>query len=132
MKITYEHLSSENFTRSFQKLTNLPVGAHTAYNIKRMADALTIARKQISAEYQALHAKIMGDAKEPTEEQQKALLEMQENFGKQTVDIARFPLNIEDFKDAKGLSAVDILALDPILLDMDSLSQGAEVLNFPK
>lgn len=128
IKMTYEHLASNGFVMAMQKLTANPMDIKTAYQVKKIAEACQKARGNVTEQYRFEVLKKFakkdekGEVIEPVsvaDEDQAAMAQAQEEFGKRTVEIDRHPISIEKLTTVK-ISASDLAALDPILVSEES------------
>lgn len=128
IEMKYEDLSTEAFTMALTRLSRSPFTGKTAYAIKKMVDAVNKARNQVSEEYReeimGTYAKKGEDGKIAYDENGMAVMDdarqdeftkAQLDFGKRMAKIDRFKLPLAWLLDAKGMTAMDFAALDPVV-----------------
>lgn len=122
---TYEKIGSQNFEAAIQRIARLPLPVKAAYNVKRMIDAATSARRVIREEYQAILAKYPAEGEIRTPEQETALTKETEEFGKREIVIQRDKLNWELLGDSR-ISAQEMFFLEPVFNDIEVIGQNTD------
>ena len=146
--MTYKQITDPNFGQAMQFLTSQGMPIKVSYNIKKLTDAIQIARKQIGAEY---HKEIVlefakkkedgtiahpldADGKENKNEfdideaRKEELEKAQEAFGRKVYNINRDKIFLESLENMK-ISASLLGALDPILTEMSEELSGSGVVS---
>ena len=118
IKLKNKDISSNEFVLACQKMSAAPLPIKAAYNVKKMLDALQIAKKKIGKEYEeTIYAKyVIKEEGKPDSMPEDNEDFQKENtvFGDNEVVIDRDLLDIESMGDIK-LTARDLSALEPIL-----------------
>lgn len=130
----YNVVSNQSVMMVLRKLGGSQVNSNTAYQIKKLIDAVQAAMKKMSDDYREQIGKIYGVLDEkgelipaptphgftPKEGLDEAVLSAAvAEFGKKEITIDRWPLTLQQLVDVK-LSAMDLDALGPFLADPEA------------
>lgn len=130
IKTTYAKITNQNFTRAIQKLASLPLPTKTAYNVKKMVDAIQTARKTVSTAFEQVvqeygqkdaDGKLVRPKDDPNgfeieETKMDEFTKAQDAFGQREIEIPRHKLLLEAFTNV-SLSAAELSALDAFFDD---------------
>jgi hypothetical protein len=124
-KVTYKEISNYEFQAAMGKMSNTVFsdGGRIAYLVKKMNQALTRIRKQITDEYKAeilekyaekdAEGKYDEAAFKPIPGKEEELKAAIDTFEAKTVEIDRPKFVAADIKEAK-FNAIDLEAFDPV------------------
>lgn len=137
IKMTYQQATSQQFVTAFQRLAGTQFSAQVAYKIKKLADHITRAKKQIAVEYEALvnqyakkdeHGNLVkpegGMGFDVEESKQEEFIKAQEEFGKKEFTLEYEPFYLYEFGNAQ-FTAADLSFLEPIWQEAPEMVPGA-------
>jgi hypothetical protein len=121
-KITHSSLANPRFVAAIQKLAQTPFPIKLTYDIKRLVDKITIARREVATEYEKEVLPKFSTEKDEhgqpkiEEAKQDDFMKAQDEFGLKEKTIDRNKLAVSILVNAGySLSASDLTALDGIL-----------------
>lgn len=136
IEMSYEQLSNQGFLQAVHGLAQQRLPIKGAYNVKKLADAIMRARKEIGQEYMEVvvekfaqrdadgnKIELEGEIqfKNETPEEKDAFLKTQEEFGKKIKKIDRHKLVLGlHLSDNVELSASELSILSPLIEDTES------------
>jgi hypothetical protein len=121
IKITYNQISNYDLVSAIQKIANTQLPIKVAYNVKKLVDQMTIARKKIGEEYQKevvdlFAVKEEGKPDSIPDDKKEEMEKAQAAFGEKIVEIDRPKIHVHEIQNVqltvRELSAIDALIAD--------------------
>jgi hypothetical protein len=129
IKITYNQISDFALVSAMQKISNTSLPAKVAYDIKKLIDKLTQARKHIGESYQAdvlskFTVKEEGKPDFVPDEKKAEFEKEQEEFGKRVVEIDRPRIFLDQIQNVQ-LTVREISAISSLIHGEEPVVESA-------